>query len=211
MLLRLIRRVINRRPRYYYDILEESFTLFIVTESAIDSVVSSIFMTTIRPESSCCFLSSRFSYSMLFTITAPLWEFYSAISLRRARKKSDITPPGSFTKYPLTPPPSEQKSGTSVERIIQEIKSRRSSRSFSTNTWLRYKLSLAKYIDVEQRLQRDSFVEDKVRYYCSIPMDGVQHNLLIYLDSITFRRQGFLCFGCHLCCIKNLNRALSTI
>jgi hypothetical protein len=82
------------------------------------------------------------------------------MSIWRARQKSDRTPLDSFVKEPLTPPPSEQKSGTTGEQILQEIEDRKSGRGFSTSHWQRYKLSPAEYKYVEQRLQ----TEDKVRY-----------------------------------------------
>ena len=135
----------------------------------------------------------------------------TAMSIQHTRKDSKRTPPGSFTKTPLTPPPSDRKSGTSVERIIQDLKSWRSSRSFSTNPWLRYKLSQAEYIDVVERIQRGNFVTHEVKYCCSIPMDRAHHNLLMNSDLITFRRQGFLCFGCRLGCMKYSWRALPAI
>jgi hypothetical protein len=98
----------------------------------------------------------------------------TAMSIRRARQRSDTTSPSSFAKEPLTPPPSEQKSGTTGEQIIQEIEDRKSGRGYSTNHWQRYKVSPAEYKYVEQRLQ----IEDKVRYCYIIPTDGAEHNFL---------------------------------
>ena len=80
------------------------------------------------------------------------------MSLQRARKKSDSTPPGSFTKQPLDPPPLEQTSGTPGGHIFPELEDHKSGRGYSTNHWQRYKLSPAEYKFVEQRLQPLSMV-----------------------------------------------------
>lgn len=85
------------------------------------------------------------------------------MSVRPAHQESNTTPPGSLTEAPLTPPPSEQKSGTSEQQIIQEIEGRETGRGFSTNPWLRYRLSQAAYKRLEKRFQRDGFVQDKLR------------------------------------------------
>ena len=86
------------------------------------------------------------------------------MSFQHAHLKSDTTPPSSFAKEPLTPPPSEQKSGTSEQQIIQEIEGRRSGRGFSTDPWLRYRLSQSAYERLEERFLGDGFVQDKLRY-----------------------------------------------
>ncbi len=96
------------------------------------------------------------------------------MSIRDARQKSHTTPPGSFAKEPLTPPPSEQKSGTIGKQIIQEIEDQYSRRGYSTNPWQRYKLPPAEYKYVEQQLQ----IEDKVRYCYIIHKDRLEHNFL---------------------------------
>ena len=84
------------------------------------------------------------------------------MSVQSAHKESDTTPPGSFTKSPPTPPPSKQKSELS-EQIIQEIEGRKTGHGFSTNPWLRYKLSQAAYKRLEKHFQKDGFVQDKLR------------------------------------------------
>jgi hypothetical protein len=87
----------------------------------------------------------------------------TAMSARHAHQKSDTTPPGSFVK-PLTPPPSEQKSGTSEQQIIDEIEGRKTGRGISTGPWRRYRLPQAAYERLEKRFQTDGFVQDKLRY-----------------------------------------------
>ena len=104
------------------------------------------------------------------------------MSFHNTGKESKRTPPGTVTKPPSTPPPSDQKSGTTVERIIQEIKTRRSGRSFSTNPWLRFKLSETEYVDVVERLQRGNFLEHKLKYCCNILVDRVQQ----FTDKLRF-------------------------
>jgi hypothetical protein len=83
------------------------------------------------------------------------------MSVQSAHKESDTTPPGSFTKSPPTPPPSKQKSELSEQQIIQEIEGRKTGHGFSTNPWLRYKLSQAAYKRLEKHFQKDGFVQDK--------------------------------------------------
>ena len=104
------------------------------------------------------------------------------MSFHNTGKESKRTPPGTVTKPPSTPPPFDQKSGTTVERIIQEIKTRRSGRSFSTNPWLRFKLSETEYVDVVERLQRGNFLEHKLKYCSNILVDRVQ----LFTDKLRF-------------------------
>lgn len=70
--------------------------------------------------------------------------------IRSCRVRYDAS--GQFSKPPLTPPPTEQKSGTMNEHILRDIKRCKSGRGFSTNPWLRYQLSSIDYkvlLDVE--------------------------------------------------------------
>lgn len=97
------------------------------------------------------------------------------MSTTPAPQEPGTTPP-SFTQTPLTPPPSEQKSGIVdvVEDIIQEIKNHKSGSRDPVEPWLRYSLSPIKYQLLKERLRTDDFVEDKLRYCGGTPVDGAQ-------------------------------------
>src|SRR5271163_2961951 len=75
--------------------------------------------------------------------------------------KSPSTPPAPLTPTPLTPPPSDQKTRTVLQDIIQEIENRKFGRECSTNPWLRFTLSSSDYERLEQRYQGDGFVRYK--------------------------------------------------
>jgi hypothetical protein len=85
------------------------------------------------------------------------------MSGRHGHPESTTTPPASFTQQPLTPPPSEQKSTTVIEDIVREIENRRGGRASGSKFWLRYILSAPLYEELEELLEKDDFVKDKIR------------------------------------------------
>ncbi|SLM35946.1 hypothetical protein LPUS_05356 [Lasallia pustulata] len=76
--------------------------------------------------------------------------------------------PESFISLPLTPPPTGEKTTSSVSRIIEEIRNRQKGRSLMSIPWARYTLDLKGYQDLLQQLQSEEslwgFAQDKLRY-----------------------------------------------
>ena len=86
---------------------------------------------------------------------------------RTPKQSSTLLPP------PLTPPSSEQKSRPQISRnvvedITKEIEKRKVGSGFSTNPWLRFKLSPIDYECWQQQYQEDGFVQDKLRYVAAL-------------------------------------------
>ena len=78
---------------------------------------------------------------------------------RTPKQSSTLLPP------PLTPPSSEQKSRPQISRnvvedITKEIEKRKVGSGFSTNPWLRFKLSPIDYECWQQQYQEDGFVQE---------------------------------------------------
>ncbi|TVY90308.1 hypothetical protein LAWI1_G003603 [Lachnellula willkommii] len=84
------------------------------------------------------------------------------------RPPQDVTPPESFTNPPLTPPGTDEKTTTSISRIVEEIRNRRKGRGLTRIPWACYILDLQGYQNLLQELQRDEslwgFAQHKLRY-----------------------------------------------
>src|SRR5271156_440986 len=82
-------------------------------------------------------------------------------------------PPSTPLPPPLTPPSSEQKSRTVVKDITREVEKRKVGRGFSTNPWLRFKLSPTDYERWQQQYQEDRFVQEKLRYVSALKVSAL--------------------------------------
>jgi hypothetical protein len=84
-----------------------------------------------------------------------------------------VTPPGSFTACPLTPPPTDEKSPSTVLRILEDIKNRTAKTGGGVDgsrvlvPWAAYSLDAEGYQELLQRIQRDEtlagFAEQELR------------------------------------------------
>jgi hypothetical protein len=101
----------------------------------------------------------------------------AAMSLQRAHQEPNTTPPASFTQQPLTPPHSDQKSRTVVEDILHEIENRKAGRAPSEVPWLRYNLGAPSYKQLEDLIETDRFVKNKLRYCSNTSLDRVEHKV----------------------------------
>src|SRR5450432_451789 len=116
-----------------------------------------------------------------------------------AQQSLQMTPPESFTSPPLTPPATDEKTGTTaISRIIEEIRRRKEGHSLSTReAWLRFTLGTHQYRDLRQQLQNDTslwhFFEHKLRYVKARIFDSM---LMSMVDTITSHQSSYLSFGC---------------
>lgn len=94
-----------------------------------------------------------------------------------------ITPPGTVTESPLTPPPSDRKASFSVSSVVNVLRAHK--RGCGVKPWAVYLLSPDDYEGVLRALDSDSYlksyVEDKIRWgnlrlvaYCWLLTAGSQ-------------------------------------
>lgn len=91
----------------------------------------------------------------------------------RSTIHAHVTPPGSFTACPLTPPPTDEKSPSTVLRILEDIKNRTAKTGGGVDgsrvlvPWTAYSLDAEGYQELLQRIQRDEklagFAEQELR------------------------------------------------
>jgi hypothetical protein len=68
-----------------------------------------------------------------------------------------ITPPESFTSSPLTPPTTEEKSVSSISRILTEVRRHRDGYCLTTGEhWLRFSLDVFQYKNLQRQLRKDN-------------------------------------------------------
>ncbi|KAG4430698.1 hypothetical protein IFR05_013817 [Cadophora sp. M221] len=107
-----------------------------------------------------------------------------------------VTPPGSSTACPLTPPPTDEKHPSTVLRIVEDIRSRKAKTGARVGAsripvpWAVYSLDAEAYRNLLQRIQRDKtlagFAEHELRldYFPStqrlvLRMPSAVHKLFI--------------------------------
>src|SRR2546421_4121503 len=73
------------------------------------------------------------------------------------------TPPGSVTNLPPTPPPTDPKPSSGVTRILEAFRALKKGTYSVREPWLAFRLDASEYKDLEQLVQDDGFVQDKVR------------------------------------------------
>jgi hypothetical protein len=86
-------------------------------------------------------------------------------------QKEITTPPTSFEKQPLTPPPTEEKPFSQAQRVIALLKAIRAGRHIKHGPWTEFQLVPGEYDEIERQLGRDEallgYVKDKIRCVCS--------------------------------------------
>jgi hypothetical protein len=73
------------------------------------------------------------------------------------------TPPGSVTNLPPTPPPTDPKPSSRVTRVLEAIRALKEGTYSVREPWGAFRLDASEYKDLEQLVQDDGFVQDKVR------------------------------------------------
>jgi hypothetical protein len=68
-----------------------------------------------------------------------------------------ITPPESFTSSPPTPPATEEKTVTSISRILAEVKQHRAGNCQPAGEhWLRFSLDVYQYEELQRQLRKEN-------------------------------------------------------
>ena len=79
-----------------------------------------------------------------------------------------ITPPESFTSSPPTPPASEEKSATSISRILAEVARHKAGHCLPAGEyWIRFPLDEQQYEELQRQLRKGNLWdhhEHKLRY-----------------------------------------------
>lgn len=87
-------------------------------------------------------------------------------------QSSKITPPGTFTVRPPTPPATDEKPSAKVTKLISALKQREAGHGFFTIPWTVIALSPSDFIELEHQIYLDQllggYVDDKVRCVMSI-------------------------------------------
>ncbi|KAF2105498.1 hypothetical protein BDV96DRAFT_509271 [Lophiotrema nucula] len=83
-------------------------------------------------------------------------------------KTQHITPPSSFVRAPLTPPPTDEKAFTQAPRVIALFNDIQAGRHISGHPWTEFQLARGEYDEIERQIRRDGslfgYVKDKIRY-----------------------------------------------
>ena len=73
-----------------------------------------------------------------------------------AQHSSQTIPPESFMSPPLTPPATDEKTETTVSRVIAEIGRKREHILSTDEPWLGFELDVQQYRDLQRQLRKDS-------------------------------------------------------
>ena len=86
-----------------------------------------------------------------------------------------VTPPGSFIKAPLTPPPTSTRATERVQEILDLLRCHKDGRRTLGPPWRKYRLRRGDYDHLLRLLKQDSplrgYVEDKIRYVWNPELD----------------------------------------
>jgi hypothetical protein len=78
-----------------------------------------------------------------------------------------ITPPSSVVHAPLTPPLTDKKPATKVQRILALFNDIKAGRSTHSYPWEEFQLEPGEYDQLEREIRRDKsllgYIEDKLR------------------------------------------------
>src|SRR6186713_272438 len=82
----------------------------------------------------------------------------------------NTTPPSSFTKHPLTPPPTDEKRFLQAQRVLALLRTIRAGRHSKQDPWTEFQLAPGEYDEIDRRLKQDGtlagYVKDKIRCVC---------------------------------------------
>jgi len=79
----------------------------------------------------------------------------------------NTTPPSSFAKHPLTPPPTHEKQFARVRRVLTLFEAIRDGSHAGKIPWREFQLAEGDYDEIGRRLKQDEalsgYVKDKIR------------------------------------------------
>jgi hypothetical protein len=124
----------------------------------------------------------------------------------------NVTPASSFTKQPLTPPPTDKKPFAQALRIIALFRDRQAGRDTKQDPWTEFQLVPGEYAEVERLLSHDEalsgFVENKIRYVHSIVVGAAANHM--YTVMTTTQKVVDLFFECRPAYMSSLLTELKT-
>ena len=99
------------------------------------------------------------------------------LSKRGSDKSSTVTPPGSFTIGPLTPPPTDEKPASQVTEPLCLLRRHRDGILIPHEPWKVISFSIADFEELHCQLEADEllwgYVNYKVQCICFPNIDGI--------------------------------------
>ncbi|PSN58641.1 hypothetical protein BS50DRAFT_580584 [Corynespora cassiicola Philippines] len=98
-------------------------------------------------------------------------------------QNQDITPPSSFSKPPLTPPPTDEKQFAQAYRVLALFREIRTGKHTKRDPWIVFQFVEGEYDELERQLQKDDdllrFAKNKIRY----DYNGNTHCLVVRMPT----------------------------